>query len=105
MSAKQESRYRKLIISQGLVATDRQMMMEAIFMDRGTRKPAIKPKNDASRRQVRAWMRNNANDFETATELTEAANAALDFPHGAMDDDGHWVWEEAISALELDAMQ
>jgi hypothetical protein len=45
-------------------------------------------------------MRRNAEGFETATELAEAANAALRLPPEAMDDEGHWVWEEALSALE-----
>ena len=45
-------------------------------------------------------MRRNAEGFETATELAEAANAAMRLPPEAMDDEGHWVWEEALSALE-----
>jgi hypothetical protein len=45
-------------------------------------------------------MRRNVEGFESATELAEAANAALSLPAGAMDDDGHWVWEEALSAID-----
>lgn len=100
MSVKQENRYRKLVISHGRTATDRQREVEAAFMERGTRKPAIPPPPSARRRDVRAWMRHNAEHYETATELAEAANAALRLPPEAMDDGGHWVWEEAISALE-----
>ena len=51
-----------------------------------------------SRRQVRSWMRNNADGFDSATQFAEAANAAIDLPPDAMNDDTHWVWEEAVSA-------
>lgn len=100
MSVRQEHRYQKLVISQGRVATDRQRLTEAMFMERGPRPALVPPPPNSSRRQVRSWMRRNAEGFESATELAEAANAALDLPPGAMDDEGHWVWEEALSALE-----
>lgn len=45
-------------------------------------------------------MRQNAQDFDAATQLAEAANVALDLPYDAMDDETHWVWEEALDALE-----
>lgn len=45
-------------------------------------------------------MRRNAHDFECATSLAEAANIALDLPPDAMDDGVHWVWEEAVAALD-----
>ena len=100
MSVKQEHRYQKLVITQGRVATDRQRLAEAMFMERGPRPALVQPPPNASRRQTRSWMRRNAEGFESATELAEAANAALDLPPGAMDDEGNWVWEEAISAIE-----
>lgn len=100
MSARQEHRYRALVISQGRVATDRQREIEAARMARGPR-PAIVPlPPNQVRKQVRSWMRRNADGFETATELAEAANIALRLPPEAMDDAEHWVWEEALSALE-----
>ena len=58
-------------------------------------KRIVQAANDAEN-----WMRRNAQEFETATELAEAANAALRLPPDAMDDECHWVWEEALSALE-----
>ncbi len=100
MSVKREHRYQKLVIAQGRVATDRQRLAEAMFMERRPRPALAPPPPNASRRQVRSWMRRNAEGFESATGLAEAANAALDLPPGAMDDEGHWVWEEALSALE-----
>jgi len=45
-------------------------------------------------------MRRNAHDFECATSIAEAANAALNLPAGAMDEDGHWLWDEAADALD-----
>lgn len=100
MSAKQEHRYKNLVIAQGHVPTDRQRLAEAMFMERGPRPALVPPPPNASRWQVRSWMRRNAEGFESATALAEAANATFDLPLGAMDDEGHWVWEEALSALK-----
>lgn len=100
MSVKQENRYLRLVIEQGRVATDRQREAEAMHMRRGPRPVAVKPAPSATRRDVRSWMRRNAEGFDSATELAEAANAALDLPEGAMDDGTHWVWDEALSAIE-----
>ena len=47
-------------------------------------------------------MRAAAEDYDTATALAEGANAALELPAGAMDDDSHWIWEEAIKAIPAD---
>ena len=101
MSVKQENRYRKWVIETGRAVTDRKREIEAATMERKPRPAVIPPKPNANRRQVRSWMRHNAQDFDSATQLAEAANAALDLPSGAMDDETHWVWEEALSALEL----
>ena len=100
MSVKQENRYTRLVISQGLEITDLQREIEAATMSRGQRRPAIPPPPNSTRRQVKIWMRRNARDFECATAIAEAANAALDLPSGAMNDEGHWVWEEAAAALD-----
>ena len=34
-------------------------------------------------------------------EQGESKDAALDLPAGAMDDETHWVWDEALSAIEF----
>ena len=99
MTVKQENRYRKLVISHGRVATDRQREIEAATMERGPRKPAIHPPPSARRRDVRAWMRRNAEHYETATELAEAANTVFLLPDGGLDDATHWVWDEAAEAI------
>lgn len=100
VSVRQERRYKKLVIEQGLAITDRAREIEAATMARKPRVAATPPAPNATRRQCRNWMRRNAQDFECATSLAEAANAVLDLPYGAMDDDGHWVWEEAANALD-----
>ena len=96
MSVRQENRYRKLVISQGRMATDRQREVEAACMVRGQRKPVIPPPPSARRRDVRLWMRHNAEHYETATELTEAANAVFRLPDGGLDDETHWVWTKPV---------
>ena len=46
-------------------------------------------------------MRHNAEQYETATELAEAANAVFRLPDGGgLDDETHWVWDEAIEAMD-----
>lgn len=100
MSVKQEHRYYRLVLETGRAVTDRQREIEAATMERKPRPPVIPPKPNASRRQVRSWMRNNADGYDCATQLAEAANAALDLPPDAMNDETHWVWDEAVDALE-----
>ena len=99
-SVKKENRWKRSVYAANDAASDRQREAEAACMVRGPRREAIPQKPCATRRQVRSWMRWNAHDYDDATCLAEAANAALDLPNGAMDDDTHWVWEEALSALE-----
>ncbi len=81
------------------MATDRQREVEAACMVRGPRKPVIPPPPSARRRDVRLWMRHNAEHYETATELAEEANAVFRLPDGGLDDETHWVWDEACEAI------
>lgn len=99
-SARKENRWKKAVYSANDEADKRQREAEAMFMERGPRPVAAPTAPNATWRQARSWMRHNVEGFDSATELAEAANAALDLPPGAMDDEGHWVWEEALSALE-----
>ena len=100
MGVAQEHRYVKLVREQNDEVSRRQRELEATFMKRGPRQAPVKPSPSATRRQVRTWMRLNASDYETATNLAEAANAALALPSEAMDDETHWMWEEALAALD-----
>jgi hypothetical protein len=101
-SVRKENRFKRMIFAQNDAADKLKREFEAAFMPRNTR-PVINTKPPtpcATRRNVRSWMRRNANDFDNATSLAEAANCNLDLPIGAMDDETHWVWDEAISAIE-----
>ena len=101
MSVKQENRYRRLVIDAGRAVSDRQREVEALTMIRGPRSPVIPPPPSARRRDVRLWMRHNADDYHTATDLAEAANAVFRLPDEGLDDETHWVWDEAMEAIEL----
>lgn len=100
VSVKQEHRYARMVINAGRAITDRQREIEAATMVRGPRKPTVPPPPSARRRDVRAWMRHNAEHYETATELAEAANAIFRLPDGGLDDETHWVWDEAADAID-----
>ncbi len=66
-----------------------------------TREQRIPPPS-ARRRDVRRWMQHNADDYESATELAEAANAVFRLPDGGLDNETHWVWDEAAEAIDDD---
>ena len=99
-SVRKENRWKKNTQAANDEIDRQRRFAEAMFMDRKPRPAVVPPPPSATRRQVRSWMRCNAEDYECATTLAEGANAALDLPAGAMDDETHWVWEEALSAIE-----
>ena len=100
-SVRKENRWKRNAQAANDAKSDLRREVESACLVRGPRPALVPPPPNHTRRQVRSWMRRNADDgFETATELAEAANAAMRLTPGAMDDEGHWVWEEAISALE-----
>ena len=101
MSVKQENRWRRKLHLESQRLNDLKRQIEAASMERGPRPAAIKPVNDgARRRDVRAWMRANAHQYETATALAEAANTVFRLPGDGLDDETHWVWDEAAEAVE-----
>lgn len=97
-TVKQENRWRKLLYLRANEATSRQISAEAAALERGPRRASVGPAPDTPRRQVRSWMRTNADNYETATQLAEGANAALNLPQHWLDDCEHWVWDEAAKA-------
>ena len=99
MSVRQENRWRRTLQENNDRVSDRQREIEAAFMERKERKESVKPEPFASRRQVRSWMRANSDEYESMTELAEAANAALRIQDGALDDEAHWIWDEAYEAI------
>lgn len=46
-------------------------------------------------RQLREWMEVNAEDYDGATALAEAADIHWDLPAWWLDDPDHWIWELA----------
>jgi len=51
----------------------------------------------ALRSSILAWMRRNAEDCETSTELAErAAHEAAGGLDAWLDNEQHWIWELAI---------
>lgn len=100
MGVAQENRCKRRLIEQGNAVTDARRIIEAATMVRKPRLPVAPPAAITlpSRRAVRSWMRNNAAEYETATALAEGANAALDLPQNWLDDEAHWVWDEAAMA-------
>lgn len=57
-------------------------------------------KSIATQKQVRTWMSHNFEYYDRATELAEAANVEFNLPDGAMDDETHWIWDEAFKFYE-----
>ncbi|MGK9451961.1 hypothetical protein [Acidithiobacillus caldus] len=55
--------------------------------------------NLATRQQVRRWMRSAVGYYENATLLVEAADEEFDLPDGGLDNETHWVWDEAVDAI------
>jgi hypothetical protein len=45
-------------------------------------------------------MRHNAGSYSTATELAEAAAEVFNLPDGGLDNETHWVWDEAAEAVD-----
>lgn len=78
-------------------AITREVVRRMVNLEMNPRKPL--PPRDVpstpSKAAVRRWMRLNGDDYETATELAEGCNAALDLPQEWLDDSEHWVWEIA----------
>jgi len=101
MSVRKENRWRKTIQNANDAISDRQREIEAAFMVREIRPAVTPPPQSATRRQVRRWMRQNVSEYDgNMTFLAEGANAALNLPDGALDDETHWIWDEALNAVE-----
>ena len=98
-SARKENRWRRTLQQDNDRVSDQKREIEAAFMERNERKESVKPEPFASRRQVRSWMRANSDGYESMTELAEAANAVLSIQDRALDDESHWVWDEAYDAF------
>ncbi len=49
--------------------------------------------------KVSEWMLFNSNPGDDATLLAETAVDVLDLPQAWLDDETHWIWEAALSAV------
>lgn len=100
MSVRKENRWRKRLHEDARELYDRKLELESAFMQRNDSKPKARIAHCATRLQVRRWMIENSCDFVEMTSLVEAANAALALPDSSLDDETHWVWDEAFRALK-----
>lgn len=100
-SARKENRWRKTVYAANDQNDKSKREIEAATMVRGVRLSPVSPVPNATRKEVRSWMRRNATEYGDSTHLAEAANVALELPAGAMDDGDHWVWEEAYLASKI----
>ena len=98
MSVRQENRFRAQSIARFREAGTLAGQLEAAGRKSRETSQQVAQSSTATRRQVRNWMRRNAEDCDGPTALAEAANIALVLPYGAMDDPDHWVWDEAADA-------
>ena len=99
MSVRQENRFRAQSLARFRQAGILAGQIESLHRKQRRSDQQAATPMAVSRRQVRNWMRLNAEDYETETALAEAANVELALPSGAMDDPDHWIWDEAFDAL------
>lgn len=76
-------------------------MLEGFGLARSPRTSAAAamPRNH-TRAYVRQWMTAHAAEYDGCTALAEGANAALRLPADCLDDETHWIWDEALRAIE-----
>ena len=95
MSVAMENRWKRKLQDESNAANDLRRNIEAAHMQRKERMKAVPPTPNPNRREVARWMKMHANEYECATSLAEGANVEFDFPIEWMDDETHWVWDEA----------
>ena len=101
MGVAMENRWKRRLMEENNATNARKTEREALRIVRAPRtKQTIARDNGPTRGAVRRWMRLHAGEYETATHLAEAANAALDLPQEWLDDPSHWVWDEALREHE-----
>lgn len=102
MSARSEARWKRKGQQENNQLNALHGMLEALRTPRrACQTPPSTPSN-ASRATVRRWMRANAPDYDSATQLAEAANGIFVLPGQGLDDATHWVWDEAADACPLE---
>jgi hypothetical protein len=59
----------------------------------------IKQQEAPARSKVRRWMRLHVDQHATATDLSRGAQAAFGFPEHWLDDEFHWIHDEAFAVI------
>ena len=75
-------------------------MIAGLGLPRSPRVAAATTTRNHTRAYVRQWMAANIHEVDNYTFLAEAAADKLDLPQEWLDDETHWIWEEALRAIE-----
>jgi hypothetical protein len=96
MSIKSENRYKANSMAKARAIGQRNGEMEA--MDRLPREQQQQSMRYSTRAQVKAWMVNHADHYDSMTQLACGVELALWMPFGCIDDETHWIWDCAYEA-------
>jgi hypothetical protein len=103
MTAKQENRYKQNSMATLRERNQKIAEIESLSLQRHPNPShAAKLAELTNMRSVRAWMQASSGDYETATQLAEAAAANFKFAGDPLDDETHWIWGLALDALPGD---
>ena len=75
-------------------------MVAGLGLPRSPRVAAATTTRNHTRAYVRQWMAAHAAEYDGCTALAEGANAALRLPADCLDDETHWIWDEAFRAMD-----
>lgn len=76
-------------------------MIAGLGLHRSPRVAAATTTRNHTRAYVRQWMAAHAAEYgDGYTALAEGANASLRLPEDCLDDETHWIWDEALLAIE-----
>ena len=75
-------------------------MIAGLGLPRSPRVAAATTTRNHTRAYVRQWMVANIHEVDNYTLLAEAAADKLDLPQEWLDDETHWIWDEALLAIE-----
>lgn len=101
MSVKAENRYKLNSLAAARKQNQELATKEILLNPRPKREDCHSTQSTwADKRSVRNWMRRNASEFQTATELAEACAIEFDFcGNDPLDDETHWIWDFAFESL------
>jgi len=99
MGARSEARWKRRCIERAQARNGRARQREVLRSWRAARAPTPPVGGPPSRRVVRAWMR-RADCDEGATVLAQTAAYEMDLPEHWLDDETHWLWDEALRVSE-----